>query len=129
MVRYQLNPAFVYSRTLSNVALSATLPTEPRITSFQSKPQGQFPRERGQLIWQIPTVGENEQVVIAKFTVEGQSKGTGTVEARWECKGITVSGIDVNGIGAQDPFAEEEDIFFQANVLRNLISGKYYCQS
>jgi len=129
MVGYQLNPAFLYSRTVSNVALSATLPTEPRITSCQSKPQGQFSRERGQLIWQIPTVGENEQVVRAKFTVEGQSKRAGTVEARWECKGITISGIDVAGIGAQDPFAEEEDIFFQANLLRNLISGKYYCQS
>ena len=129
MVGYQLNPLFVYSRTVSNVVLSATLPTELRITSCQSKPQGQFSRERGQLIWQIPTVGENEQVVIAKFSVEGQSKGPGTVEAKWECKGITISGIDVTGIGAQDPFAEEEDIFFQANVLRNLVSGKYYCQS
>ena len=129
MVGYQLNPLFAYSRTISNVILSAILPTEPRITSCQSKPQGLFSRERGQLIWQIPTVGENEQVVIAKFSVEGQSKGSGTVEARWECKGITVSGIDVTGIGAQDPFAEEEDIFFQANVLRNSVSGKYYCQS
>ena len=129
MVGYQLNPLFAYSRMVSNVVLSAALPTESRITSCQSKPQGQFSRERGQLIWQIPTVGENEQVVIAKFSVEGQNKGPGTVEARWECKGITVSGIDVTGIGAQDPFAEEEDIFFQANVLRNLVSGKYYCQS
>ena len=129
VVGYQLNPLFVYARTLSNVVLSAILPAEPRVISCQSKPQGQFSRERGQLIWQIPTVRENEQVLIAKFSVEGQSKGPGTVEARWDCKGVTVSEIDVTGIGAQDPFAEEEDIFFQANVLRNLVSGKYYCQS
>ena len=129
MVGYQLNPAFHNSRTISSVVLSATLPSDPRITSCQSKPQGQFSRERGQLLWHIPTVEETEQVVIAKFAVEGQSKGPGTVEARWECKGITVSGVEVNGIAAKDPFADEEDIFFQANVLRNLISGKYYCQS
>jgi hypothetical protein len=129
MVGYQLNPAFRHTRTISNVVILVTLPTEPRITSCQSKPQGQFSRERGQLLWHIPSVEESEQVVIAKFGMEGTIKGPGTVEARWECKGITVSGIEVNGIGAKDPFADEEDIFFQANVLRNLISGKYYCQS
>ena len=129
MVGYQLNPAFPHTQTLSNVVISVTLPPDPRITGCQSKPQGQFSRERGQLLWQIPTVETTEQIVIAKFSVEGQSKGPGTVEARWECKGVTVSGIEVAGVGAKDPFADEEDIFFHANVLRNLMSGKYYCQS
>lgn len=129
MVGYQINPAFPYLQALSNVVISATLPPEPRITGCQSKPQGQFSRERGQLLWHIPTVEATEQIVIAKFSVEGPIKGPGTVEARWECKGITVGGIEVAGVGAKDPFADEEDIFFHANVLRNLISGKYYCQS
>jgi len=129
MVGYQINPAFQHMQTLSNVVISATLPPEPRITGCQSKPQGQFSKERGQLLWHIPTVELTEQIVIAKFSVEGQSKGPGMVEARWECKGVTVSGIEVVGVGAKDPFADEEDIFFHANVLRNLMSGKYYCQS
>jgi len=129
MVGYCLNPAFTLSRALSNVVICVSIPRDPRILSCQSKPQGQFSKERGQLLWQIPTIGEAEQIMIAKFTTEGQVKGPGTVEARWECVGITVSGIDVSGIAAKDPFADEEDLFFQANVLRKLISGKYYCQS
>ena len=129
MVGYQVNPAFPYMQTLSNVVISATLPPDARITGCQSKPQGQFSKERVQLLWNIPVVEGAEQIVIAKFAVDGQSKGLGMVEARWECKGITLSGIEVAGVGAKDPFADEEDIFFQANVRRNLISGKYYCQS
>jgi len=128
MVGYQANPAFTQSGTLTNVAISATLPTEPRITGCQSKPQGQFARDRGQLIWQIPQIGDTEQMLLARFTVDGLTK-VGTVEAKWECKDVTVSGIDVDGIAAKDPFADDEDVFFQANILRNLVSGKYYCQS
>ena len=123
-----MNPAF-HCTAVSNVVLSVSLPADSRIKSCQSKPQGQFSKERGQLLWQIPSVEGAEQILIAQFIVEGQINGPGTVEARWECKGITVSGIDVNGIAAKDPFADEEDLFFHANVLRNLISGKYYCRS
>lgn len=128
MIGYQLNPVFPHKQPLSNVVLSASLSTDLRITGCQSKPQGQFSRERGQLIWQIPNVEEMEQVVLAKFVVEGLCKRAGTVEAKWECKGVTVSGVDVAAIGARDPFADE-GIFFEANVLRSLISGKYSCHS
>jgi F-BAR domain only protein len=129
MVGYCLNPAFTLSRAISNIVLLVSLPTDPRILSCQSKPQGQFSKERGQLLWQISAIEESEQIVIAKFTTEGQARCPGTVEARWECVGVTATGIDVGGIAAKDPFADDEDLFFQANVLRKLISGKYYCQS
>jgi len=129
MVGYCLNPAFTFTRAFSNIVLCVSLMPDTRILSCQSKPQGQFSKERGQLLWQIPTIEEAEQIVIAKFTTEGQARGPGTVEARWECVGVTVTGIEVGGIAAKDPFADDEDLFFQANVLRKLMSGKYYCQS
>jgi hypothetical protein len=129
MVGYRLNTAFSGSRSISNVAISATLPTDLRVTGCQSKPQGQFSKERGQLIWQLPSIEETEQIVLAKFAVDGLCKANGTVEAKWECRGVTVSGIEISGVAAKDPFADDEDIFFQANVLKGLISGKYFCQS
>jgi hypothetical protein len=128
MVGYSLNPAFL-SRAISNIVLCVSLPPDPRILSCQSKPQGQFSKERGQLLWQIPAIEEGERIAIAKFTTEGLARGPGTVEVRWECVGVTVTGIEVSGIAAKDPFADDEDLFFQANVLRKLMSGKYYCQS
>jgi len=129
MVGYRLNPAFLGSRNMSNIAISATVPTNPRVTGCQSKPQGQFSKERGQLIWQLPSIEETEQILLAKFAIDGLCKANGTVEARWECRGSTVSGIEASGLAAKDPFADEEDVFLEANVLKGLISGKYFCQS
>jgi F-BAR domain only protein len=130
MVGYQLNSAFMHGGTLSNIVISTSIPTDPRIVGCQSKPQGQFSRERGQLIWNIASVEAGpEQIVLAKFAVEGLCQRPGNVEAKWECRGITVSGIDVVGVAAKDPFADEQEGIIQANVLRGLVSGKYYCQS
>lgn len=128
MVGYRLNPAFQGSRSMSNAAISATLPTDSRVTGCQSKPQGQFSKERGQLIWQLSSLEETEQIFLAKFSIDGLCKANGTVEAKWECRRVTVSGIEVSGVAAKDPFADEEDIFFTANVVKGLISGKYFCQ-
>jgi F-BAR domain only protein len=131
MVGYQLNSSFTRSSTLANVVISATLPTDPRILGCQSKPQGQFSKERGQLIWNIPAPSPEggEQILLAKFTVDGACKGNGMVDAKWECRGVTASGLDVKGVAARDPFADEQDTYFDPNVLKGLISGKYYCQS
>jgi F-BAR domain only protein len=131
MVGYQLNSKFSRSSSVSNVVISTTLPTDPRIMGCQSKPQGQFSKERGQLIWSVPapSLEGGEQILLAKFTVDGVCKGNGIVEAKWECRGVTVSGIDVKGVAARDPFADEQDTYFQPNLLKGLISGKYYCQS
>ena len=129
MVGYQLNPAFEGTPDLSNVVFSAILPSDSRVLGCQSKPQGQFSKERGQLIWHIPTVQSEEQVVLAKFAIDGLVSGNGTVEAKWECRGVTVSGIEVYGIPTKNPFGDDEDTAFKANVLKGLISGKYYCQA
>jgi F-BAR domain only protein len=128
MIAYHSNPLFPSHQNISNIVFTATLPTDIRVQACQSKPQGQFSGERRQLVWNFPSADEVENVLIAKFSVEGQSKGEGMVEASWECKGVIATGIEVSGIGAKNPFADEEDLFFQANVLRNLVSGKYICQ-
>lgn len=129
MIAYHSNPLFAASRNISNIVITAVLPTDIRVQTCQSKPLGQFSNDRRHLIWNFPSVDEIEHVLIAKFAIEGQGKGEGTVEAGWECKGALATGIQVSGIGAKNPFADEEDLFFQANVLRNLVSGKYICQS
>lgn len=129
MVGYQSNPAFPGAVSLQNVVLSASLPADSRVLGCQSKPQGQFSRERGQLIWHIPSVQAEEQVLLAKFAIDGMVSGSGIVEAKWECRGVIVSGIEVTGIAAKNPFADDEDTAFRANVLKGLISGKYYCQA
>jgi F-BAR domain only protein len=128
MVAYQLNPSFPGPAELSNVAIAATLSNEPPILNCQSKPVGQFSRERGQLLWQLSSVTTEEEFLLAKFSVDGLPTATGTIEAKWECRGTIISGIDVTGLSSRNPFAEDEEVL-KTNVLKGLISGKYSCQA
>jgi F-BAR domain only protein len=129
MVGYQSNPAFPGSPNLSHVMISATVPADARVQTCQSKPVGQFSRDRGQLIWHVPSVLPHEQTLLAKFSTDGSAPRTGTIEAKWECRGVIVSGIDVSGIPAKNPFADDVEVAWKANVRKGLISGKYSCQS
>jgi len=129
MIGYQLNPAITGMPDLSNVVFSVTLPNDSHVLGCQSKPQGQFSKERGQLIWHIPAVQTEEQILLAKFSSDGLVSRNGSIEAKWECRGVILSGIEISGAPAKDPFADEEDGAVKANVLKGLISGKYYCQA
>ena len=144
ILTYTLNPAFASSAiTLHNVMLVLSLGDgSSRAASCQSKPAGNFSKERNAIYWRIDELsiapGKAPEKVIARFSTP---EGTGTVgkaEARWELtdvdasigSGLTLSASD--GGNSSDPFADEERAtaasWRHVQGVRKLVSGTYQAQ-
>ncbi|KAI9683383.1 MAG: hypothetical protein M1829_005455 [Trizodia sp. TS-e1964] len=151
ILSYSFNPSFALSTrtsiTLRNLTLLICLDAS-KPTACQSKPMGQFSKEKGHIFWPLGDVtleaGATPGKVVGRFTTEHEAK-PGAIEARWE-----ISGEDAIGLGSGlrisqlsmgsaapieteiDPFADESAPVVSPNIewkdiptVRKLISGKY----
>lgn len=144
ILTYALNPAFASAAiTLHNVMLVLTLGEgSPRASSCQSKPAGNFSKERNAIYWRLDELvvspGKAAEKVIARFATPEGAASAGKAEARWELAGVdasvgsglTLSASDAGN--AHDPFADEERAnavsWRQVQGVRKLISGTYQAQ-
>lgn len=140
ILSYSLNPAFSvqHAVTFSNLTLIIHL-EGARATGCQSKPTGDFSREKGLILWKLDDVtlrpGEQPQKLLARFATESEAR-PGRVEAKWDLVGGSGSGLGVShlesssGFDASDPFADESSTsaggsWRELKTARRLISGTY----
>jgi F-BAR domain only protein len=126
IVSYSLNPAFVMpasvtSLTITNLILVIRLdPTAGKPKSCQSKPVGNFSKDRSLIYWRLGDVtltsDETPKQIRVRFLTETEAKA-GNVEARWEISNNSTkdlgSGIAVSRMteGAPHAAPEEKDPF------------------
>ncbi|KAK5115575.1 hypothetical protein LTR62_001234 [Meristemomyces frigidus] len=153
IVSYGLNPAFNLhgrqSLTLSNVVLALSL-EGARATGCQSKPVGNFSRERNLIYWPLGEItlsaGGAPQKSLARFTTESEASG-GSVEARFEIAGAEAMGlgsglaVSVQGSASphhagdgSDPFADDEGsaaagglmaVWREVEGVKRVVGGSY----
>ncbi|KAF2753694.1 hypothetical protein EJ05DRAFT_480168 [Pseudovirgaria hyperparasitica] len=129
LLSYGLNPTLTLppgtsSITLSNLVLVLRLdPTAGKPTHAQSKPVGNFSKDRSLIYWRLGDVTLSADAPVqqlrVRFFTDGEAK-PGNVEARWELddnktpgmgSGLSVSSIVEDGAKATeaDPFADEDE--------------------
>ena len=150
ILNYSMNPTLLSERssvTLQNVVLVINI-EGGKATSCQSKPVGNFSKERNLIYWRLGDVtleksAEDPKRLLARFTTEGEAK-PGNVEARWEINGEYAVGMGSNlgisqpsthkeeGGGSFDPFADDGTpggssslSHKEVNTVRKLASGTY----
>ncbi|KAF2203062.1 hypothetical protein GQ43DRAFT_500549 [Delitschia confertaspora ATCC 74209] len=129
LLHYSLNPQFALgsatSVTLRNVVLILRLEPGVQALSCQSKPVGNFSKEKGLIYWRLGDVtlsrDQPAQTLRARFFTEAEAK-PGNCEARWEIvgeqaltfgSGLTVSQMSTSKetkheSGDSDPFADAD---------------------
>lgn len=132
LLSYSINPSFQLpagapSVSLSNVIIVCRLdPAAGRPTHAQSKPVGNFSKERALIYWRIGdvtlTADAPAQQLRVRFFTDGEAKPA-NVEARWEIEGAKADGLgsglavtvqvdgEENGSKEADPFADEDDLY------------------
>lgn len=148
IVSYAFNPAFVSPAgrrvTMKNVLVAVNLDST-RAQACQSKPVGNFSKEKSLIYWKLGDItldgyAEGPQKLLARFNTEGEGKA-GSVEARWEISGEAAAGLG-SGLGlsrsstareegSPDPFADESAAaspvggWKEVKVQRKIVSGTY----
>lgn len=159
IINYNLNSSFnlpsnTSSVTLSNVVLVVRLdPTAGKATNAQSKPVGNFSRDRGLMYWRLGDVTlsteQPAQQLRVRFFTESESK-PGNVEARWEISGDAAKAlgsglaiskmVEIEAADEKDPFADEDGGSEKEAVapekgwreipgVKKITSGTYLAQS
>ena len=154
ILSYALNPTFG-SGSIKNTILHEVVfiihveGTKP--SSCQSKPVGNFSKEKSLIYWRVGEVKLSADTaptkLLARFTTEEEAK-PGNVEARWEISGEHAtgigSGLNVSQISPTsaapttsvpgpdaDPFADERAVpspgfgWKEVPSMRRVVSGKY----
>jgi len=143
ILSYSLNPAFHIQQPITFTSLTLVIHLEgARASGCQSKPTGDFSREKSLILWKLDDVtlrpGEQPQKLLARFATEYEAK-PGRVEAQWDITGMRGSGLGVShldgsstsGFDASDPFADESSgnagggNWREVSSARRLISGTY----
>ena len=146
ILSYSFNPVFASTKrsvSLHNVHIVIHL-ENARAVSCQSKPVGNFSKERSLIYWklgdlELDSYAEAPKRLLARFSTDSEAK-PGTIDARWEIDGDNAAGIG-SGLSLSqmkttqedgtDPFADEGTSantranFQEVPLTRKLISGKY----